>query len=30
MIESILGRLRDQRRRQAEPLPAEAAPPDDL
>jgi ribosome-associated translation inhibitor RaiA len=30
MIESILGRLRDQRRRHAEPLPAEAAPPDDL
>ncbi|UHD16443.1 HPF/RaiA family ribosome-associated protein [Thiocapsa bogorovii] len=29
-IDSIIGRQRDQRRRQAEPLPTEATPPDDL
>jgi hypothetical protein len=29
-IEGIIGRQRDQRRRQAEPLPEEATPPDDL
>jgi ribosome-associated translation inhibitor RaiA len=29
-IESIIGRRRDQHRRQAEPLPDEATPPDDL
>ena len=29
-IEGIIGRQRDQRRRQAEPLPEEAIPPDDL
>jgi hypothetical protein len=28
-IEGIIGRHRDQRRRQAEPLPEEATPPDD-
>jgi ribosome-associated translation inhibitor RaiA len=29
-IKTIIGRQRDQHRRQAEPLPAEAPPPDDL
>jgi hypothetical protein len=29
-IETIIGRQRDQHRRQAEPLPDEATPPDDL
>jgi hypothetical protein len=28
-IESLLGRLRDQRRRQAGPFPAAATPPDE-